>query len=66
MSFKMHENCNFDQIFVERSENDGSVFNMKLALDTKVRNSAFQNISSAGIYDNSVSVNIACDNKRSF
>ena len=44
MSFKLHENCNFDQIFVERSENDGTVFKMKLALDAKVRNSAFPNI----------------------
>ena len=44
MSLKIHENSIFDQVFVERSENDGAVFNMKLALDAKVRNSAFQNI----------------------
>ena len=37
MCFKMHENSNFDPIFVERSENDGTVFNMKLVLDAKVK-----------------------------
>ena len=44
MSFKMHENSNFDQMFVESSENNGAIFNMKLALDAKVRNNAFQNL----------------------
>ena len=44
MSLKMHKNSNFDQIFVESSGNDQAVFNMKLVLDAKVINRAFQNV----------------------
>ena len=61
MSFKMHENFKFDQIFVENTENDGTAFNINFVLDAKVKN-----ISSVSIYHNSIALNIACNNKRSF